>query len=80
MSKIKNWWQNGNKIWIWYLIGFAIITGIAKAANFIADSKRYEPRIQKLEEYRESDIKFKAEIKKDIEYMKKGIDEIKEKL
>jgi hypothetical protein len=80
LNKVKRWWQNGSKIWIWYLLGLAAVTIIAKASNFIADSKRYEPRIQKLEEYREKDIKFTAEVKKDIEYIKEGVDEIKDKL
>ena len=84
MSKVKRWWQNGNKVWVWYLIGLAAITFISKASGFVTDSRRYEPRIQKLEDYRENDIKntteWRTAIKKDIEHIKDGIDEIKENI
>ena len=84
MNKIKHWWQNGNRIWILYLLTAALITLIAKASVFVSDAQRYETRIQKLEKYREDDIRctaeWRAEIKKDVEHIKDGIDEIKNKL
>lgn len=78
--KRKNFWENGGKFWIWFLLISAFVGLIAKAAVMITDTKRYEPRIQVLEEYKEEDEKNTVKIQSDIEHIKESVDKIDRKL
>jgi len=81
VSKGKYFWNNGNMIWIWiFLIGGTVIGIIAKGAVLLNDLERRETRVEKLETYKNEDVKFKVELNTNVKNLIDKVDNIDKKL
>jgi len=81
MSKKKSFLKNGGMIWVWiFLIGGAVIGIIAKGAVLLNDLERRETRVEKLEVYKNEDIKFKVELNNNVKHLTDKVNDIDKKL
>jgi len=81
MSKKKSFLKNGGMIWVWiFLIGGAVIGIIAKSAVLLNDLERRETRVEKLEVYKNEDIKFKVELNNNVKHLTDKVNDIDKKL